>query len=40
MNDSGGTSTAGTEQRFDVSLEAGQNLVIGFDDAKRQFYLR
>jgi hypothetical protein len=39
MNDSGGTSTAGAEQHVDVDLKPGQNLVIGFNEETRQFYL-
>lgn len=39
MNDSGGTSQMDTERTFTVSVRPGENLVIGFDTANREFFL-
>lgn len=40
MNDSGGRSTMDSERSFDVDIRPGQNLVIGFDTAEREFFLQ
>ncbi len=40
LNDSGGTATMDSEQQFDVSITPGENLVIGFDQESREFYLK
>ncbi|MEQ9564018.1 MAG: hypothetical protein RLN69_15975 [Woeseiaceae bacterium] len=39
MNDSGGTSQMDSENTFIVSVRPGDNLVIGFNTAEREFFL-
>ena len=40
MNDSGSSMDPDVVSRFDVSIRPGQNLVIGFDEESREFYMK